>query len=34
MWWSGLVIKREVKNGNYNIETIDIKTIRREYGKK
>jgi hypothetical protein len=29
-----LVIKREVKNGNYNIETIDIKTIRREYGKK
>ncbi len=34
MWWSGLVLKREVKDGNYNIETIDIKTIRREYGKK
>ena len=29
----GLVLKREVKDGNYNIETIDIKTIRREYGK-
>ena len=28
MWWSGLVIK-EVKDGNYNIETIDIKTIRK-----
>ena len=34
MWWSGLILKREVKDGNYNIETIDIKTIRREYGKK
>jgi hypothetical protein len=34
MWWSGLIVKREVKDGNYNIETIDIKTIRREYGKK
>ena len=28
MWWSGLIVKREVKDGNYNIETIDIKTIR------
>ena len=34
MWWSGLVLKREIKDGNYNIETIDIKTIRREYGRK
>jgi len=34
IWWSGLVVKRQVKDGNYNIETIDIKTIRREYGKK
>ena len=30
----GSFIKKEVKDGNYNIETIDIKTIRREYGKK
>jgi hypothetical protein len=29
-----LIIKREVKNGNYNLETIDIKTIRREYGRR
>ena len=34
MWWSGLIVKREVKDGNYNIETIDIKTIRKEYGKR
>jgi hypothetical protein len=34
MWWSGLVIKREVTNGNYNMELINIKTIRREYGKR
>ena len=24
MWWSGLILKREVKDGNYNIETIDL----------
>ena len=34
MWWSGLILKKEVKDGNYNMELIDIKTIRREYGKK
>ena len=34
MWWSGLVIKKEVKDGNYNMELIDIKTIRKEYGRK
>jgi hypothetical protein len=33
MWWSGLVVKREVSNGSYNVETIDIKAIRREYGR-
>jgi hypothetical protein len=27
-----LIVKREVKNGDYNLETIDIKTVRREYG--
>ena len=34
MWWSGLIVKREVKDGNYNMELIDIKTVRREYGKR
>ena len=27
-------VQREVKGGNYNIETIDIKTIRKEYGRR
>ena len=34
MWWSGLIVKREVKNGHYNLETVDIKAIRREYGRR
>jgi hypothetical protein len=33
MWWSGLIVKREVSNGNYNIETVNIKTVRRLYGR-
>ena len=33
MWWSGIVVKREVTNGSYNIETIDYNAIRREYGR-
>jgi hypothetical protein len=34
MWWSGLIVKREVKGGHYNLETVDIKAIRREYGRR
>ena len=34
MWWSGIIVKREVSNGSYNIETIDTKAIRREYGRR
>ena len=34
LWWSGLIIKREVKDGNYNMELLDIKTVRREYGRR
>jgi hypothetical protein len=33
MWWSGIVVKREVVNGSYNMETIDYNAIRREYGR-
>ena len=33
MWWSGIIIKREVVNGSYNMETIDYNAIRREYGR-
>ena len=34
MWWSGIIVKREVNNGSYNIETIDMKAIRKEYGRR
>ena len=33
MWWSGIIVKREVSNGSYNVETIDTKAVRREYGR-
>jgi hypothetical protein len=33
MWWSGIIVKREVVNGSYNMETIDYNAIRREYGR-
>ena len=34
MWWTGLIVKRNVRNGEYNIETIQYNTIRREYGRR
>ena len=34
MWWSGIIVKRNVQGGHYNIETIDYNTIRREYGRR
>ena len=34
MWWSGIIVKREVNNGSYNVETIDMKAIRKEYGRR
>ena len=33
MWWSGIIVNREVVNGSYNMETIDYNAIRREYGR-
>lgn len=32
MWWRGVVIKREVQNGYYEPQFIDLDTLRREYG--
>ena len=32
MWWSGLIIKRNVYKGEYDIETIEYNTVRRKYG--
>ena len=33
MWWSGLIVKRNVRNGEYDIETIEYNAVRREYGR-
>jgi hypothetical protein len=34
MWWSGLVVKRNVSKGEYDLEMIEYNTIRRKYGKR
>jgi hypothetical protein len=34
MWWSGLIVKRNVKNGEYDLETIQYNSIRRKYGRR
>jgi len=31
LWWSGVVVKREVQNGVYNPQFIGIDQLRREY---
>jgi hypothetical protein len=33
MWWSGLVVKRNVNQGEYDIETVQYNTVRRRYGR-
>ena len=33
LWWSGLIVKRNVRNGEYDIETIEYNAVRREYGR-
>lgn len=32
LWWRGLIVKRNVHEGDYNIELIDIKEVERRYG--
>jgi len=34
LWWSGIIIKREVNNGSYNLECMEYNTVKRLYGKK
>jgi hypothetical protein len=34
MWWSGLVVKRNVDKGEYDLEMIEYNTVRRKYGKR
>lgn len=31
LWWRGLIIKREVENGQYNPQWVSIEQLRREY---
>lgn len=33
MWWSGVVVKREVEQGQYDMEFINYNKIKREYAK-
>jgi hypothetical protein len=34
MWWSGVVVKRNVENGQYDPEFISIESLRKEYGQR
>jgi hypothetical protein len=31
MWWCGLIIKREVHRGDYDLETVSIKRLKKEF---
>ena len=33
LWWSGLIVKRNVRQGEYDIETVEYNTVKRRYGK-
>ena len=32
LWWSGVIIKRNVEDGRYNLETISMDELKRNYG--
>ena len=31
LWWSGLIVKRNVDKGEYDLETINIKELKNRY---
>jgi hypothetical protein len=33
LWWSGLIVKRNVSGGEYDIETVTIKEVKKRYGR-
>ena len=33
LWWSGLIVKRNVRNGEYDLETVEYNAVRRRYGR-
>ena len=34
LWWSGLIVKRNVKGGEYDIETVHISEVKKRYGRR
>lgn len=32
LWWRGVVIKRNVHEGHYDLETVSVDTLRKAYG--
>lgn len=32
LWWRGLIVKRNVENGNYDPQFISLENLRKEYG--
>ena len=33
LWWSGLIVKRNVRQGEYDIETVEYNTVKRRYDR-
>jgi hypothetical protein len=33
LWWSGLIVKRNVRQGEYDIETVEYNIVKRRYGR-
>ena len=33
LWWSGLIVKRNVKGGEYDIEMVNSKEVKKRYGR-
>ena len=33
LWWSGLIVKRDVRQGEYDIETVEYNTVKRRYDR-
>ena len=34
LWWSGLIVKRNVKGGEYDIETVHVSEVKKRYGRR
>jgi len=34
LWWSGLIVKRNVKGGSYDLETVNYQEVKKRYGRR